>query len=109
MIKKVKTRYTTTFNRWLAVNEETLRVEEALGIETRWMPDSPEYKEALVTLRERKYRRALDKLERLVVQRLFELTKIGMSGIGMPHDKIQSVDLIVFVQGTRCGRRLVRP
>jgi hypothetical protein len=63
VIKKVKTRYTTTFKRWLALNEETLHVEEALGIETRWTPESSEYKEALITLRERKYRQALDKLE----------------------------------------------
>ncbi|PPQ87091.1 hypothetical protein CVT25_001363 [Psilocybe cyanescens] len=41
-----------------------------------------EYKEALVILRECKYRRALDDLERLVVQRLFEMKKLGMSGVG---------------------------
>ncbi|OCH84142.1 hypothetical protein OBBRIDRAFT_701500, partial [Obba rivulosa] len=33
-------------------------------------------------LSRREYNRALDNLERLVVQRLFELTKAGMSGIG---------------------------
>ncbi|KAH9918796.1 uncharacterized protein B0H18DRAFT_882567 [Fomitopsis serialis] len=37
---------------------------------------------AVSELNERKYRRVLDNLERLVVQRLFELTKLGMSGIG---------------------------
>ncbi|KIY47775.1 hypothetical protein FISHEDRAFT_28253, partial [Fistulina hepatica ATCC 64428] len=31
---------------------------------------------------ERRYRRALDELERLVVQRLLELTKLNMSGVG---------------------------
>lgn len=31
---------------------------------------------------ERKYRRAIDNLERLVVQRLFEMTKLGMNGVG---------------------------
>lgn len=31
---------------------------------------------------ERRYRLTLDKLERLVVQRLLELTKLGMSGVG---------------------------
>jgi hypothetical protein len=43
---------------------------------------SPEYQEALVTLNERRYRRAVDSLERLVIQRLFELAKLGMSGVG---------------------------
>lgn len=33
-------------------------------------------------MNERQYRRALDSLELLVVQRLFELTKLGMSGTG---------------------------
>jgi hypothetical protein len=40
-----------------------------------------EYNDALVLLKERKYRRALDELERLVVQRLLEMTKLGMNGI----------------------------
>jgi len=46
------------------------------------MPESPEYKAALCLLHEQKYRRALDNLERLVVQRFFELMKLGMSGVG---------------------------
>ena len=41
-----------------------------------------EYNDALVFLKERKYRRALDKLEHLVVQQLLEMTKLGMNGIG---------------------------
>lgn len=57
-------------------------MEEELGIDERWMQDSPGYQEGLKLLSERKYRRALDKLETLVVQRLFELTKLGMSGTG---------------------------
>jgi hypothetical protein len=40
------------------------------------------YKDAQLLMTERKYRRALDELERLVVQRLFEMTKLGMSGVG---------------------------
>lgn len=32
---------------------------------------------------ERKYRAAVSELERLVVMRLFELTKLGMSGVGV--------------------------
>lgn len=40
------------------------------------------YKDGQLLLTERKYCRALDELERLVVQRLFEMTKMGMSGVG---------------------------
>jgi len=49
---------------------------------TRWTPESPAYKEAEKLLVERNYRRAVDNLEWLVVQRLFELTKLGMNGVG---------------------------
>jgi len=67
----------------MAANEEVLRLEEEYQIETRWATDSPEYQEALVLMNERKYRRGLDSLELLVVQRLFELTKLGMNGEGV--------------------------
>src|SRR5262245_40808849 len=84
-ITRIKTRYRTTYSRWLATNEETLRLEEELNIEIRWTPDSAQYREALVLITERQYRRALDTLELLVVQRLFELTKLGMNGIGSSY------------------------
>ena len=41
-----------------------------------------EYQDGLVVVCERKYRRAVDDLERLVVQRLFEMKKLGMNGVG---------------------------
>jgi hypothetical protein len=81
-IVQVRTLYRTTFDRWSVLHEEACRLEEALGIEERWKHDSQSYQEALAMMRERRYRRALDKLERLVVQRLFELTKLGMSSVG---------------------------
>lgn len=57
-------------------------MEDEFGIGVRWMPDSAEYNEASKVVKERRFRRAVDNLERLVVQRLFELTKLGMSGLG---------------------------
>ena len=54
-----------------------------VNIEVRWAPTMQEYEDGLVLVRERKYRRALDDLERLVVQRPFEMTKLGMSGVGV--------------------------
>jgi hypothetical protein len=80
-IAAVKTRYRTTYSRLLAQNEEVCRFEEEHQIETRWKPGSMEYNNALLLVSQRSYRRALDKLERLVVQRLLELTKLGMSGV----------------------------
>jgi hypothetical protein len=81
-IKNIRTRYVTSHQRWLGIQEEVCRIEEVLGIEARWTSNSPEYQDALTVLNQRKYRRALDKLERLLVQRMFELTKLGMSGVG---------------------------
>jgi hypothetical protein len=48
----------------------------------RYPSDSAEYQSALLILREPKYQQALDNLERLVIWWLFELTKLGISGIG---------------------------
>lgn len=81
-ITDVKTRYRTTYTRWLAQNELVCQFEEDHGIQTRWTPSMPEYKDALVILTQRTYQRALDELERLFVQRLLELTKLGMNGVG---------------------------
>ena len=42
----------------------------------------PAYQEAVKYIHERKYRRALEKLHRLIVQRLFELQKLNVSHTG---------------------------
>lgn len=57
-------------------------IEARLNIEDRWKPGSEEYSKALEYLRHRDYYIAVDKLEGLVVQRLFELSKANASGTG---------------------------
>ncbi|KAF8185649.1 hypothetical protein BJ912DRAFT_797325, partial [Pholiota molesta] len=81
-ISYVRTRYRTTFTRLKLKEEELVRYEEAQGIEKRWEVNSQVYKDTAKLLVERSYRRAIDNIERLVVQRLFELTKLGMNGVG---------------------------
>ena len=81
-ITRITTQYRTTFERWQAKNDEVLQYEEEHNIVNCWAPTSQEYLDALVVVQERKYRRAIDDLERLVVQRLFEMTKLRQSGIG---------------------------
>ena len=56
--------------------------EVDLGIEARWTPTSAEYQNTLVEMQLQDYRHALDHLEYLVVQWMFELSKLGMSGVG---------------------------
>ncbi|KAJ6472630.1 hypothetical protein C8R45DRAFT_835959, partial [Mycena sanguinolenta] len=80
-ITYVHTRYRTTYTRLLAYEEDLLRYEEEHHIATRWTSDSIAYREGLKLATERKYRAALTEVERLVVQRLLELTKLGMSGL----------------------------
>ncbi|KAI5999191.1 hypothetical protein EDD15DRAFT_2386482 [Pisolithus albus] len=53
-----------------------------IGIEDRWEIGGAEYTHWKEEARIMKYRNAIDELERLVVMRLFELAKLGMSGTG---------------------------
>lgn len=57
-------------------------LEAKLGLTARWTPDHPEYRETIDYMRQRDYQRALDQIQQLVVQRLFELSKANLSGLG---------------------------
>ncbi|KAJ3717531.1 hypothetical protein C8R42DRAFT_587087, partial [Lentinula raphanica] len=61
---------------------EVQALEMRLAIKTRWTPDSDEWRVAKDLVHKAKYQRALDKLEGLVVARLFELSKMNMSHTG---------------------------
>lgn len=56
--------------------------ETKLGITSRWTQDSPEWTRANKTKVERGYDVALDKVESLVVARVFELSKMNHAGTG---------------------------
>lgn len=64
--------------------------ENQLGLPSRWLITSDEYKDVKKKVVEREYHRALDELERLVVQRLFELTKMNLSGTGQLFNYVQT-------------------
>ncbi|KAJ7795923.1 hypothetical protein B0H14DRAFT_3093466 [Mycena olivaceomarginata] len=57
-------------------------LEQRLGITTRWVAESEEWKHAAKLVSSRVYQRALDQLQGLIVARLFELSKMNMSGTG---------------------------
>ncbi|EIW78051.1 hypothetical protein CONPUDRAFT_61867, partial [Coniophora puteana RWD-64-598 SS2] len=57
-------------------------LERRLGLVKRWTPDMPEWQEAARKVGNRKYQRALDSLEGLLVARVFELTKMNKSQTG---------------------------
>ncbi|KAF7799883.1 hypothetical protein EIP86_011125 [Pleurotus ostreatoroseus] len=70
--------------RYNRVEYEVLKMEYMLGIapEKRWTPCDSQYIAALKHIGERKYRKALVNLQRLVIQRLFELHKLNLSQTG---------------------------
>lgn len=57
-------------------------LEMRLQISERWTSESPEWGAAVKDIHERQYQKALDALEFLVVQRIFELTKANQSETG---------------------------
>ncbi|KJA13225.1 hypothetical protein HYPSUDRAFT_123579, partial [Hypholoma sublateritium FD-334 SS-4] len=82
-----QTRKAETSCRYLAEKRDQIllditALELALNIEVRWTPATKEYQDALEYSATREYHRALDKLQRLVVQRLFELHKLNLNFTG---------------------------
>ncbi|KAJ7779311.1 hypothetical protein B0H14DRAFT_2962618 [Mycena olivaceomarginata] len=57
-------------------------LELKLGIMTRWEPGSEAWVKAAKMVSSRRYQHALDQLQGLVVARMFELSKVNMSGTG---------------------------
>ena len=81
--RKLETERRLMVEQYDRVNAEVVALELKMDVQERWDPTMPQYQEALKYVYERKYRRALDKLHRLVVQRLFELQKLNVSHTGM--------------------------
>ena len=73
----------TTHTKLQNAETTTAHFENQLGLQgARWRPEDEEYKLVEHAMTERAYRKALDDLELLIVKRLFELTKLNMSGTG---------------------------
>ncbi|KAJ3801065.1 hypothetical protein GGU11DRAFT_842471 [Lentinula aff. detonsa] len=64
------------------LKKEVQTLEVQLGVKDRWTSGSEDWEKAKKMVAMAKYQRALDKLEGLVVARLFELTKLNMSRTG---------------------------
>lgn len=57
-------------------------LESKLNPRKRWTQIDPEWVQAETLVSRRNYQRCLDELERLIVSRMFELTKMNMSQTG---------------------------
>jgi hypothetical protein len=58
-------------------------LERRLNIRNPWVPNSDEWEAARKKVMERDYRKAVDRLESLIVSRIFELSKMNMSETGI--------------------------
>jgi len=68
--------------------------ERLHSIDERWTLDSPKWKHAESYVSIHEYQKALNKLEGLVIQRLFELAKMGLLGTGTQFIiKLSSTDI----------------
>ncbi|KAF9064695.1 hypothetical protein BDP27DRAFT_1425551 [Rhodocollybia butyracea] len=57
-------------------------LEGKLSISSRWKADSEEWNEAKKKVKEADYQKALDKLEGLLVARVFEMSRLNIAGTG---------------------------
>ncbi|KAJ7603186.1 hypothetical protein FB45DRAFT_962888 [Roridomyces roridus] len=55
-------------------------LELRLGVTQTWVPGDAEWVAAAELVSERRYRRALDQVQKLVISRMFELTRVNMAG-----------------------------
>ncbi|KAJ3831300.1 hypothetical protein F5878DRAFT_517426, partial [Lentinula raphanica] len=79
--RRTETQHRYLREQWNALHLECVKMETAMGIR-RWEITDPEYIEAVKLINTRKYQRALEKLHKLVIQRLFELHKMNLSNTG---------------------------
>ncbi|KAI9060960.1 hypothetical protein FKP32DRAFT_1678555 [Trametes sanguinea] len=80
--RKLETRRRYLRERVKQLTAEVAEMEVALNIEIRWQPCDASYKQTLQYIATRKYQRALGKLQRLVILRLFELHKMNLAQTG---------------------------
>ncbi|KAI6004702.1 hypothetical protein EDD15DRAFT_2384720 [Pisolithus albus] len=81
-LKRARIQVETAYQRLQHAEALAGHIQGQLGIELPWEIGSSEYSQWKEEAKITKYRAALDELERLVVMRLFELAKLGMSGTG---------------------------
>ena len=79
--RKIETRRRYLRTRLDQLTDEVSTIEQSLGIE-RWKPEDHLYQNALQYIPTRRFQRALGKLQRLVIQRLFELHKLNLAQTG---------------------------
>ncbi|KAG1887413.1 uncharacterized protein F5891DRAFT_967298 [Suillus fuscotomentosus] len=83
--RKLETQRRYSAERLATIQQEVTSMEVKMGIANRWQPSSPEYQATLKYMSNHQYQRALDNLQRLVVQQLFELQRLNISQTGASY------------------------
>ncbi|KAG8710432.1 hypothetical protein FRC11_004527, partial [Ceratobasidium sp. 423] len=78
-----ESRKRTTLDQLMILQEDVLRFESTYGIEHCWKSTSREWIEAEWLEHNQKFQKVVDELERLVVQRMFELSRARLARTGM--------------------------
>ncbi|KAG9022641.1 hypothetical protein FRB95_014515 [Tulasnella sp. JGI-2019a] len=81
-LRRMKQAYTAAFEKVNHCLKQLNVLETALGIESQWTPASQEYVNTKKEAMECTYHLALNHLERLVMQQLFELQKANLESAG---------------------------
>ncbi|KAH9931189.1 hypothetical protein B0H21DRAFT_699872 [Amylocystis lapponica] len=83
--QRLETQRRTLSERYNTLLQDVVATEVRLGIQARWQPSDPPYAETVKYISTRKYQQALGKLQKLVIQRLFELHKLNLSQTVRTH------------------------
>ena len=79
------------------IQDELHNYENSHNILQRWSPESTQWKHAVEYLAIWDYQKALDKLKGLVIQWLYELAKMGLSGTGLFIDLLEMCPCLLCV------------
>ena len=82
-VKLLEAERTRSHWQLLAHMNHANETERQLGIEERWTSEDPRYADALNYINNRTFICAVEHLEGLVVQRLFELSKANLAATGV--------------------------
>ncbi|KIJ57433.1 hypothetical protein HYDPIDRAFT_178172 [Hydnomerulius pinastri MD-312] len=82
-LKRAHARVDSAYEQLQHAEHLVAHIQNQLGLEVRWKIGGGEYNQFKEESKIMKYRAALNELERLVVMRLFELSKLALSGTGM--------------------------
>ena len=83
---------------------KVINLEVHLGVTTRWQPGDQQYEDTRKYIATRNYQQALGRLQRLVIQRLFELHRLNVAQTGMRLLR-HCCSTLTSSQPTRCARK----